>query len=371
MAEPDELKSKAVQRLRSRDAVDAALPILALVLVLLLGFTTVQPFLPAMLWGVFLSISLAPLHERFVHLLKGRRGLASIGIGLLLTLVLVLPIVGLSRSLIAFIPEILVWFSEEGVPLIAPGDAGAPVERDTFTGEIKSIWDTLLWDLQFIRDHFHEELRPAAFWLIREGRLVGVFVAEFAIGVLLAAILLHRAEPLARAAFGILQQVGGSFASELGERAVATIRYTVLGLLGSAAAQTAVASFAYYIVGVPHWPVLALLTFMLGMIQVGPILIWLPISFWLWSNDQIGLAIFMTAWGLVVIGLTDNVVKSLVVARGANVPAILAFLGAIGGLLTWGVVGIFLGPVILAVCYELTIRWIGKADAEGRLHDED
>jgi predicted PurR-regulated permease PerM len=353
---------------RSREILDSALPLLLLVLLLLLGFTTVQPFLPAILWGVFLSVSLRPVHERFVRALGGRRAAASLGMGLLLTVVLVLPIFGLSRSLISFIPEALVWFSEEGVPLIAPEDEPIQVDRNLFTGEIRSLWETVLRDLQFIRDHFGEELRPAAFWLIREGRLVGVFVAEFALGVLLATLLLHRAEPLSRASFTMLERVGGSFATGLGLKAVLTIRSTVLGLLGSATAQTAVASFAYYLSGVPHWPILALLTFMLGLIQIGPILIWLPIAFWLWSNGELGMAVFMVLWGLIVVGLTDNVIKSLVVARGANIPAILAFFGAVGGLLTWGVVGIFLGPVILAVCYQLALRWL---DPEARDVAED
>lgn len=364
MTDPNRAEDANSLRLRSRDAVDAALPILALVLVLLLGFTTLQPFLPAILWGIFLSISLRPLHERLVTVFHGRRGGASLAVGVLLTLVLVLPLVGLSRSIVAFIPEVLVWFSEEGVPMIA-SEAEAGAAKPGPSGEIASAWDTLVWDIQFIRGHFGDELRPAAFWLIREGRLVGVFVVEFALGVLLATVLLHRAGPLSRASFAVLDRIGGPFAAELGQRSVMTIRSTVLGLLGSAAAQTAVASFAYFLVGVPHWPVLALLTFMLGLVQVGPILIWLPISFWLWSNGEVWMAVFMTVWGLVVIGLTDNVVKSLVLARGAEVPALVAFLGAVGGLMTWGIVGIFLGPVILAVCYQLALRWTAESRDPG------
>lgn len=353
----DSSDSKAAQT-RSRDVLESALPILMLVLLLLLGFTVLQPFLPAILWGAFLSVSVRPVYEWLVGRLGGRRGIASVAIGLLLTVVLVLPVFGLSRALISFIPEALVWFSEEGMPIISPEGAPTPAERNIVTGDMRSLWETLLRDLQFIRTHFGAEMRPAAFWLIKEGRLVGVFVVEFALGVLLATLLLHRAEPLARAIFAMLDRVGGAFAMSLGQRAVLTIRSTVLGLLGSAAAQTAVASFAYYLSDVPHWPVLALLTFMLGLVQIGPILVWLPISFWLWSNGEVGMALFMVVWGLIVIGLTDNVVKSLVLARGADIPAMLAFLGAVGGLLTWGVVGIFLGPVILAVCYQLAMRWL-------------
>jgi len=349
-------------RARGREIVDAMLPVVLLVVVLMLGFSTVQPFLPAILWGVFLSVSLWPLHDRLARRLDGRRGMASLLIAALLMVVLVLPMVGLSRSLITFIPDALVWFSEEGAPMISP-DETVTVERDLFTGEIKSAWDTLRAEVRFIASHFGAELRPAAFWLIREGRLLGVFVAEFVLGVLIATILLHRAEPLGGAVFSMLERIGGGFAADLGRSAAQTIRFTVLGLLGSAAVQTGVASFAYWLAGVPHWPVLSLVTFMLGLVQIGPILVWLPIAFWLWSGGHVGMAVFMVIWGLLVVGLSDNLVKSLVVARGANIPAILAFLGAVGGLLTWGVVGLFLGPVILAVCYQLTLKWL-EAEAD-------
>lgn len=348
----------------SREWVERTLPLLLLLTLLLLGFTTVQPFLPAILWGLFLSVSLRPLYDRAVVALGGRRGLASIGTGLLLTFVLVLPIFGLSRSMIAFIPEALTWFNEQGMPLISSDQPRAPVDGDLLSGEITALWTALLEDLRVIRDHFQVELKPAAFWAIREGRLVGVFLAEFALGVLLATILLHRAEPLSRATFTMLHRVGGDYAAELCHNAVVTIRSTVLGVLGSAAAQTAVASIAYHIVGVPHWPVLALLTFVLGLVQIGPILIWLPIAIWLWSNGAIGLAVFMAVWGLLVVGVVDNVVKSWVLARGAHIPAILALIGAIGGLMTWGVVGIFLGPVILAVCYQILLKWLGDEAGE-------
>ena len=345
-------------RQRSRELVETTLPILALMLLLLLGFTTVQPFLPAILWGIFLSVSLRPVHDRLTRVLGGKRGRASVLLGVILVVLLVLPILGLSRSLIAFIPDALVWFSEQGTDLIGAEVGEIDVERNPITGEITSIWDTVIRDLQFIRTHFGEELKPVAFWLIREGRFVGVFVIEFAVGVLLAVILLHRADGLSRATAALLQRVGGAFALELADQAVVTIRSTVLGVLGSAAAQAAVASVAYFIVGVPHWPILALLTLMLGLVQVGPILVWLPVAFWLWSNEAVGMAVFMCIWGMLVVGLTDNVVKSFVVSRGAHLPAILALFGAIGGLLAWGVVGIFLGPVILAVCYQLVIRWM-------------
>ncbi len=149
-------------------------------------------------------------------------------------------------------------------------------------------------------------------------------------------------------------------------RSVLTIRYTVLGILGSAAVQTALAAFSFWVVGVPHWPLLAFASFLLGLLQVGPVLVWGPIAIWLWLQDNTGMAIFLSVWGLIVVGLSDNAVKSLVVARGADLPTVLVFLGAVGGLLIWGIVGIFLGPVVLALCMELLLWWL---EDEGRTDD--
>jgi predicted PurR-regulated permease PerM len=201
-------------------------------------------------------------------------------------------------------------------------------------------------------------LRPAAFWLLGEGRLVGTFVIEFALGVILAAVLMHRAEAANSLVYRLLDHLGGTSATRMGRHAVTAIRSTVFGLLGSAAVQTTVAAAAYVVVGLPHWPILALATYILALVQVGPALIWGPAALWLWMRDQHGYAIFLVAWGILVVGVSDNVVKALFVSRGADIPALLAFLGAVGGLLTWGIVGIFVGPVILGVAYQLVVQWV-------------
>jgi predicted PurR-regulated permease PerM len=193
-----------------------------------------------------------------------------------------------------------------------------------------------------------------------EGRLIGHFILEFLLGLILAAMILHNAEHLQRLATKAAMKVGGQRGHDLAHRAVVTIRYAVLGILGSAAVQAGVAALAYWFVEAPHWPLLAMATFLLGMLQVGPVLIWAPLSLWLWLDGQFGMAILLTLWGLFAVGLSDNVVKALVVSRGANLPAIMVFLGAVGGLLVWGIVGIFLGPIILALCHELTLWWLGE-----------
>jgi predicted PurR-regulated permease PerM len=344
---------------RSREIVEGGLPLVILVGIFILGLTTLLPFMPAILWGVILSIALLPFHRWCMKHLGGRRVLATWVVAIVLVLVLVLPMAFLSRALIAFIPDAIAWLSSVGAPGLSPDEAGIAVPQ----GDLSAVWNTLKQDIALIRDHFGDELRPVAFWLIGEGRLLGTFVIEFSLGVILAAVLMHRSEAANALSDRLLGSVGGAFAQRMGHHAVLTVRSTVLGLLGSAAVQTAVATLAYYVTGLPHWPVLALLTFMLATIQIGPVLIWAPAAVWLWMQGEPAYAIGLALWGLVVVGLSDNVVRTLVVSRGAQLPALLAFLGAIGGLLTWGIVGIFVGPVIIAVCHQLLLTWLEEPKA--------
>jgi predicted PurR-regulated permease PerM len=338
---------------------------MVLVLLFAFAFLTLRPFVPALLWGVFLSVSLLPAHDRLVTRLGGRRTAASVGMGLVLTLVMIVPIVGLARAIVGFMPVALDWLSA-AAPRVAGAASGADLAptRGFAETEIDSMWQELAHDLDFIRQRLGDNVQPIANWVVTEGRLVGSFVLEFALGALIACILLQSAPSVGGTIRRFAGRVGGSYGTDTLDHAVLTIRTTVLGILGSAAAQTAVASVSYVVVGAPHWPILALLTFLLALLQIGAILIWAPLAVWLWSAGQEGMAVFLVIWGVVVVGLVDNFVKTAVVSRGAKVPAILAFLGALGGLLTWGIVGIFLGPVIVAVSYQILLRWLSD-DSDG------
>jgi predicted PurR-regulated permease PerM len=147
-------------------------------------------------------------------------------------------------------------------------------------------------------------------------------------------------------------------ARELAAYSVETTRQAVRGVLGAALAQTLVATFAFAVAGIPGWVIWAGITFILSLVQVGPMVVTLPMAGWLWMSDRPGMAIFMALWSLIVVNITDNVIRPMLLSKDGNLPATLAFLGALGGLVEWGVVGVFLGPVILAVGYKLFLKWI-------------
>ena len=131
----------------TREQVERAIPILALALLFLMGFLTLQPFLPAIAWGCILSICLRPYHDRLKTRFKGRAFWPTLISAGLMTLIFVLPILGLSLALVSFLPDFLIWVSEARIPLMSPDDFDS-VSGDPVTGEFKIIWNELLADLQ-------------------------------------------------------------------------------------------------------------------------------------------------------------------------------------------------------------------------------
>lgn len=342
---------------RIKSFFDNSLPVALILALFLLGFLALSPFIPALLWSVFVSVAILPFYDRLCGRLGGRRAIATTLTVIALLLLVLLPMILLLRSVIALLPELAVAIAEGG----ALERFGFEVPTE-LSGTWQEMWDSLRADVERLRSVIGGDLRLLLSSVMLEGRLAGHFVLEFLLGLILASIILHNTPSLIRLSAKAAVQLGGARGQDLARRAVVTIRYTVLGILGSAAVQAGVASVAYWFVGAPHWPLLALATFILGLLQVGPVLIWAPLSLWLWLDGQTGLAVFLVIWGLLAVGLSDNLVKALVVAKGANLPAIMVFLGAVGGLLVWGIVGIFLGPILLALCYELTLWWLGEDD---------
>ena len=332
-------------------------PIGLVLAVLLVGLLTLSPFLPAILWGAVLAVAVAPLHQRLLAAIGNRKTLAAAITGTGLSLCFIVPAIGIARALAAFLPSALNWI--EGVALNGLNRPPEPVLNLPLIGEsIGGLWQSLGTDLSSVATHFRDELKTLLVWLAYETEVLGAFILEFAIGIILAVVLVYHFDRVADLSQKFFNRLGGTFAQRMAAQSARTTRHTVVGVLGAALAQTLVATFSYVVAGVPGWIIWAGITFILSLIQIGPALVFVPISIWLWTQGQLGKAIFVLVWGLVVVNLVDNIVRPWLVSKGAHIPAILAFLGALGGLVQWGLVGVFLGPVVVAVCYEMILKWI-------------
>ena len=143
---------------------------------------------------------------------------------------------------------------------------------------------------------------------------------------------------------------------------VGTVRSVSIGLVGTAAVQALIAALGFAIAGVPGMALLGFATFMLALVQLPTVLIWLPAALWLYYHQgETGSAIFLGIWGLALVNSVDNFLRPWLISRGAKLPFALILMGVLGGLFAWGILGLFIGPTVLAVAYSLVRTWIGTA----------
>ncbi|MBZ0131835.1 MAG: AI-2E family transporter [Rhodocyclaceae bacterium] len=330
---------------------------IALVTLLALGcFLILQPFVAAILFAAIVCVTTWPLHAWLLARLGGRPALASACTTLLLMLVVLVPMVFLALSLADAVPA-LVEKLREVVQRAAMGPPEWLGKIPFIGGQLDAYWHSLAES----REEFNKLLKqlydPARTVLLKTVALTGEGLLQIVL-VLFIAFFLYRDGPaLGKRLEDSSRRLGG----ELGEQMLALARSTVMGVMvgivGTAAAQALVALAGFLIAGVPGAMLLAAAIFFLSMIPVGPPLVWGGAAFWLYDQGQTGWAIFMAIYGIAVISSVDNFVKPLLISRTASLPILLIALGVFGGVLAFGFIGIFLGPVLLALGLVLAEKW--------------
>ena len=168
----------------------------------------------------------------------------------------------------------------------------------------------------------------------------------------------------------IMEKLAGHRAEHLIQVTAGTVSRVVNGILGTAVAQSALALFGFWLAGVPGAMLLGLLTFFVSIIPMGPPLVWLPAAVWLYFQGEIAWAIFMALYGVLVISSIDNFIKPYLISRGGALPLLLVFMGVLGGLMAFGFIGVFLGPVVLSIGYALLAEWMKPAEQQRKSADE-
>ena len=329
----------------------------ATITVLVIGCLMVlKPFLAAILSAAILCFSTWPVYEWFERALKGRRWLAALVMTLLLILVLVVPLVVVTLTYADEIPQLV----ERVREMLADGLPGPPswVASIPLVGEaLDAGWRELAGSRDKLTEALKRLLQPAREVLVQAGILIGEGALQFTLIAFVAYFFYRDGAVLAEALRNALNRVAGAMTGRLLEIVGGTINGVVYGIVGTGIAQAVAAVIGYLIAGVPGALMLGFLTFFLSLIPAGPALIWISAAVWLFYEDKPGWAIFMAVWGFIVISGIDNVVKPLLISRGASLPFVLVLLGVLGGVLAFGFVGIFLGPVLLAVGFNLARNW--------------
>ncbi len=334
----------------------------ALVLLTLGCYLVVRPFLTAFLWGVIIAVSTRGLYRGLVRLVRARRKLAAALFGLFLVAILFVPISVFAIRLAAGAPALIARVDEMlsgGLRQPPEWLASIPLVGKAANG----WWQSVSADPEQLREELRPLLKPIREFLIAAAAGISTGILQFALAILIAALLSLNGETLTAAVDRVAARLGG----ERGLRQVAIVRSTVRGvfrgLLGTCAVQAGLAMIGFLIAGVPGVFLLGMATFFLSVVPAGPALLWLPAALWLGANGKTGMAIFLAIWGLVVVGGSDNIVRPLLMGRGIQAPLAVVFLGVIGGILAFGFLGLFIGPTILTVAYNLFQEWMATLKA--------
>jgi predicted PurR-regulated permease PerM len=338
---------------------------IALVVLLIVGCIAVLlPFIGAVLFAfVVWSCTWRFYAEKVLPRLGGRDVLGATLMTLLLVLFLLLPTVFLAASLVSgadgMINLVRPYF-EQGLPAEPPAWlAGLPLVGT----EITDFWHEIASDRAALNEMLRQLVVPARELLLAVGGIAANGLLQLALVLFLAFFLYRDGSTLARALYRAAHKLGGELGENMLEKTRDTVVGVMLGIVGTAAAQGTVAMLGFLIAGVPQAILLGFATFFLSMIPVGPPLIWGGAAFWLYGQGQVGWAVFMALYGLFIISSIDNFVKPVLIARGAGMSILLIALGVLGGVLVFGFIGIFLGPVLLALGQMLFTRWIQEEPA--------
>ena len=217
-------------------------------------------------------------------------------------------------------------------------------------------WQSLAMDHAKLMETAKRFIEPVGAGLLIASVAIGSGLLQLALSIFIAFFLFRDGLAVAERLTTGIQRIGGERGMHLLEVAGNTVRGVVYGILGTGLVQALMAGIGFLIAGVPGAALLALLTFFLSVLPVGPPLVWLPAAFWLFHQGSTGWGIFMLAWG-VVVSSVDNVVKPWLISQGSDLPFILIFFGVLGGALVFGFIGVFIGPTLLAVGYRLVMEW--------------
>lgn len=333
--------------------------VLSMMLVLLIGcFVVLRPFIAAILWAIILSFSTWPLHRRIERALGGRTTLAAAIMTLMVMALLVGPLVALGIKLsedVLQVFEAVHAAMDRGIPPLPDWLVGIPILGD----RLQEFWSVLASGEANLRTTLQPHFGKIRDWVLASGGHLLSGTSLIALSVLIAFFLYRDGRTAVQRLRGLLGRIAGARARQSLDVAADTINGVVHGVLGTALVQAIAAAVGYWIADIPGALFLGFITFFLTLVPMGPALIWLPATIWLASQGRTGMAIFLVAWVGLLVGSLENILRPILIGRSSDLPFIVIFLGIVGGLVAFGIIGIFLGPTLLAVAYGLVREWSG------------
>jgi predicted PurR-regulated permease PerM len=352
-----------------RDPARAVFVLVFIVGMMVAAFWIVRPFLPSAVWAATIAIATWPLMRRVQGWLWARRGFAVAIMSVLLLLCLIVPLVLALTTIAAHVDDVAGWLQS-----VVTSSLPQPPEwlaRLPFVGApVAARWaEIAAASPDEIAARVQPHMLVAAAWVAGTIGGIGLLLGQFLLVVVFTAIFYASGERMAAGTLRFAHRLAGARGEHSARLAAGAIRGVAMGIVVTAVVQTILAAIGLFAAGIPFAPVLTAIVFVLCIAQIGPLLVLLLAVVWMyWTGAGAWATGLLLAWSVLVAAL-DNVLRPVLIRRGADLPLLLVFVGVVGGLFAFGIIGLFIGPVVLAVGYSLLADWTNTAPPAAAFDD--
>jgi predicted PurR-regulated permease PerM len=340
---------------RSRQIIHLAIQMMALAFLIIWCFDILAPFFTPIIWAAILAVALYPLHQRLKKLFKGKGVLAAVVITALFLIIFISIISWLGIRTGTEIKSQVTSFQEGNLKIPLPSEKVKEwplIGRKAF-----QVWTQLSSGFESFVQQYPEQVKSAGNYVLHLMSSSGKALLMFILSIIISGVFLcyaGQSADYAKKFFNRLMNTGNIDVSSI---AAITIRNVVRGILGVALIQSLCAGAGFFVAGIPYSGIWTLLCLILAIIQIGIVPVTLGVLIYIWTTGNTTTAILLTIW-MIPVGLLDNILKPLMMGKGAPVPMLIIFLGSLGGFIFSGFVGLFTGAVILSLGYRLFDIWL-------------
>lgn len=343
------------QLLSGDDVIQLVVRLALLALLVIWTFIVIRPFIPILAWSAVLAVAFYPVFNWLAKLL-GRRPRTAAAILTIVNLGIIIgPATWLGVSAVDGVRQLAGELSAGDLVIPSPPEQ---IKEWRLVGpQLYELWSHASSNIRAVLREVAPYLKPLAGTMLALAGSAGVGTLKFLLSVLVAGFLFPYGPQLVAGGRRFLSHVVPERSEHFLELAGATIRAVSQGVIGVAVVQALLAGIGFKMAGIPHAGLLAFAVMLLAIVQIGAAVVLLPAIIWIWIDKDFTTALLLTVF-LGIVGLIDNILKPLVMGRGLTTPTLVIFIGVIGGALAHGIVGLFIGPIILSVAWELIAAWM-------------
>ena len=348
----------------SKSPIDVYIKIVLLSLLLIWSFYIVRPFITLIVWSIIVAVALYPFYQKILKITKGKKkGFVTSLFILILLALIITPTINLTGSILDSGQEIYTSFDEGTLKVPPPAEA---VKDWPFVGEkIYNTWSTASYDLENFIVKYKDEISNSLGWFFSSfaGLMGSVALGLFAL--IFAGVFMSSADAGYQSGVKFANRLVAGKGEEFMDMCVSTIRSVVKGILLVAIIQAGLAYLGFIVIGLPAASLFALLVLIFAIIQLPPLIAMIPAIAIVFSYAESTPAIIFTIYA-VIVSMSDSFLKPILLGKGLQTPMLVILIGALGGMMLQGILGLFIGPVVLALGYQLYNTWV----AEGAVEDK-